>query len=75
MVAIVSGFTEIGDSKICWPLNEYIKEEETRDLLGLNNEMHTESVWTRLDLDWGSPKAWPNILAIKLQTKRSLKLS
>lgn len=56
-MAIVSGFTEIGDSKICWPLNEYIKGEETTDLLGLNNEMHTESVWTRLDLDWGSSKA------------------
>lgn len=41
MVAIVSEFTDIGDSKISWPLNEYIEEEETRDLLGLNNEMHT----------------------------------
>lgn len=51
MVEIVSGFTEIGDSKICWPLNEYIKGEETKDLFGLNNEMHTERVWTRLDLD------------------------
>ena len=40
------------------------------DLLGSNKEMHTESEWTRTDLESGSSSAWPKIRATKLHAKR-----
>lgn len=44
-----------------------MKGEEIADLFGSNKEIHTESEWTRADFECESSKAWPNILATKLQ--------
>ena len=63
---IVSKFTGIGGSYICWFRKECIKGEVIADLFGSNNEIQTESECTRPEFECESSNAWPNILATKL---------
>jgi len=63
---IVSGFTGMGGSYMCWLRNEWKRGDDIADLLGSNKETHTESEFTRLDFDCESSSAWSKILATKL---------
>ena len=54
---IVSGFTGIGDSYICWLRKECIKGEAIADLFGSSIEIQTESELTRPDFECESSNA------------------
>lgn len=48
---IVSGFTGIGGSYMCWLRNDWKRGDDKVDLLGSNKEIHTESEFTSVDFD------------------------
>lgn len=54
---IVSGFTGMGGSYMCWLRNEWKRGDDIADLLGSNKETHTEIEFTRLDFDCESSSA------------------